>query len=113
MAEGFDIGVTYGGIWRSLGNYAGGSTLTTNYTINKGTCSGVAIVLCSNHGSASLTYARAGLYLIEFPYSDTSITTWHVSGDNEWSFGVSSNLLTVSGGSSGWPTWAVLLGNKP
>jgi hypothetical protein len=113
MAEGFVIGVTYGGVWRSLGNYAGGSTLTTNYTISKGTCCGAALLLCSNHGSTSLTYARAGVYLVEFPHTDTSINSWHISGDNEWSFGVSSNLLTVSGGGTNWASWVVLLGNKP
>ena len=108
----FNIGVIYGGTWRSLGNYNGGSTLTTNYTIAKGTCSGAAIVMCSNHGSAPLSYARAGIYLLEFPYSDTSINVWHIKGDNEWSFGVSSNYLTVSGGGTNWNNWVVLLANK-
>jgi hypothetical protein len=113
MAEGHNIGVMYGGTWRSLGYYSGGTTLTTNYTANKSTAGGIALVLCSNQGSESLTYIRAGLYLIKFAYSNsTTIGVTHVSGDNTWTFGVSNNLVTITGGSTNWANWAVILSNK-
>mgnify|MGYP001574808393 FL=1 len=110
--SGFKIGDGYGGIFRNLGQYNGGSTLTTNYSISKSTAGGCAIVLCSNHGSTTLSYIRAGLYLIEFPYYDTLINVSHVAHDHEWTFGVSSNVLTVTGGSQNWTSTVVLLGNK-
>ena len=109
---GFVIGESYCGCYRMLGTYSGGSTLTTDYTINKGTCGGCAIILCSNHGSTTLTYIRAGIYVLEFPHTDTSINTFHVGGDNEWSFAVSSNVLTVSGGGTNWPSYVTLGGNR-
>jgi len=112
MAEGHTIGVTYGGTWRSLGNYLGGQTLTTNFTIAKWTAGGVSFVLCSAQGGAGLTYNKSGVYLINHPYNDTSIGVTHMHGTNSWTFAVSSNLLTVTGSATNWSNWICVLSNK-